>query len=92
MKIACVQFDIAWENPHANYGDVRSLLGAASLPPGSLALLPEMFSTGFSMNVMPLTMIQLAKPSRCWPTGRAGWGSISLAALSLAEPDGRGLE
>lgn len=51
MKIACVQYDIAWEEPYANYGIVRSMLGASALPPGSLAILPEMFSTGFSMNV-----------------------------------------
>ncbi len=51
MKIACVQYDIAWEDPYANYATVRSMLGASGLPPGSLAILPEMFSTGFSMNV-----------------------------------------
>ena len=51
MKVACVQFDISWENKLANYAKVVELLRGASLPPGSLALLPEMFSTGFSMNV-----------------------------------------
>src|SRR5258708_8808614 len=51
MKIACVQYDIIWEEPYANYAIVRTMLGASGLPPGSLAILPEMFSTGFSMNV-----------------------------------------
>ena len=51
MNVACVQFDIAWENKAANYARVRSLLDAAAIPPGSLVLLPEMFATGFSMDV-----------------------------------------
>ena len=51
MNIACVQFDIAWENKGANFQKVTTLLRAAALPPGSLVLLPEMFATGFSMQV-----------------------------------------
>jgi predicted amidohydrolase len=51
MNVACVQFDIAWENKSANYSKVMSLLGAANVPRGSLVLLPEMFACGFSMNV-----------------------------------------
>jgi omega-amidase len=51
MKIFCVQGDIVWENQTANYARVRQLLAAETLPAGALVLLPEMFSTGFSMNV-----------------------------------------
>jgi omega-amidase len=51
MKIACCQFDIAWEDKQTNHERVAELLRAAALPPGSLVLLPEMFATGFSMNV-----------------------------------------
>lgn len=51
MIAACCQFDIAWENKPANHNRVRSLLRSAALPPQSLVLLPEMFDTGFSMNV-----------------------------------------
>jgi predicted amidohydrolase len=51
MYIACCQFDIAWENKVANFEKVRDLVTAAKLPAGSLLLLPEMFATGFSMNV-----------------------------------------
>jgi predicted amidohydrolase len=51
MKVACVQFDIAWENKPANYAKVTQMLREAKLAAGSLVLLPEMFSTGFSMNV-----------------------------------------
>jgi omega-amidase len=51
MNIVGVQFDIAWENKPANYAKVRQLLAAAKVRRGSLVLLPEMFATGFSMNV-----------------------------------------
>ena len=51
MKIYCVQHDIAWENRRANFAKVESLLAAAKPEAGSLVLLPEMFASGFSMNV-----------------------------------------
>ncbi len=51
MNIACCQFDIAWEQKQTNHDRVAGMLRAAGLPAGSLVLLPEMFATGFSMNV-----------------------------------------
>jgi predicted amidohydrolase len=51
MKIYGVQLDIVWENKPANYERVKALLQAAAPEPGSMVLLPEMFATGFSMNV-----------------------------------------
>jgi predicted amidohydrolase len=51
MKLACCQFNIAWENKPANHNRVAGMLRAAALPGGSLVLLPEMFATGYSMNV-----------------------------------------
>lgn len=50
MRAHLVQFDIAWEDPPANFEQVRQLLDAADPAPGDLVLLPEMFDTGFSMN------------------------------------------
>lgn len=54
MKVACIQLDSLWENPKANCQKVQSLLRATPLPPGTLIVLPEMFATGFSMN-LPVT-------------------------------------
>ncbi|NJL73374.1 MAG: hypothetical protein HC888_18500 [Candidatus Competibacteraceae bacterium] len=51
MRIAAVQLDIQWEDKAANYKRVRRLLDDAPPAPGSLIVLPEMFATGFSMNV-----------------------------------------
>lgn len=51
MKIYGVQLNIVWENKRANFERVKALLHAASPEPGSIVLLPEMFATGFSMDV-----------------------------------------
>ena len=51
MNLAAVQLDIVWEDKPANFSRVRSLLADAPPPPGSLIVLPEMFATGFSMNL-----------------------------------------
>jgi omega-amidase len=51
MNVVAVQFDIAWENKPANFAKVRGLVKEAAPEKGSLVVLPEMFATGFSMNV-----------------------------------------
>jgi predicted amidohydrolase len=42
--------DIAWEDKAANFQKVSALLEAHPPPPNSLLVLPEMYSTGFTMN------------------------------------------
>jgi len=51
MNIVAVQFDIVWEDPAANWAKVRALLEGTRVDAGSLIVLPEMFDTGFSMDV-----------------------------------------
>lgn len=51
MRIACVQWNIQWQDKAANHARVRAMLEAARLSPGTLVVLPEMFATGFSMDV-----------------------------------------
>ena len=51
MHILGFQYDIAWQDKSANYVRVRSLVETAAPEPGSLLVLPEMFATGFSMDV-----------------------------------------
>ncbi len=51
MRVYAVQFDIAWEDKPTNFATVRRMLREGSPQPGSLVVLPEMFATGFSMNV-----------------------------------------
>ncbi|MGE5346223.1 MAG: nitrilase-related carbon-nitrogen hydrolase [Acidithiobacillales bacterium] len=50
MRAALVQMDIAWENPAASHARAAPLLKRAAEAGADLAILPEMFATGFSMN------------------------------------------
>ena len=50
MEVALLQLDIAWENVPANHRRAARLLEGAAAEGARLAVLPEMFSTGFSMD------------------------------------------
>ena len=49
MRVALVQMDLAWEDVAENHRRARARLQEAARRGASLALLPEMFCTGFSM-------------------------------------------
>jgi predicted amidohydrolase len=46
-----VQMDIVWEDPDANYALVDEMLSGVDVERGDLVVLPELFDTGFSLNV-----------------------------------------
>ncbi|RME95617.1 MAG: carbon-nitrogen family hydrolase [Verrucomicrobia bacterium] len=50
MRLYLCQPDIVWEDRRANLQKVRAMVESVRPAPGSLVVLPEMFSTGFSMN------------------------------------------
>lgn len=50
MKVALLQLDVAWEDVPANHARAARLLGEAASLGARLAILPEMFATGFSMD------------------------------------------
>jgi len=54
-NVFAVQLDIAWEDKAANFSKFRAALASSPPTPGSLVVLPEMFATGFSMNVAATT-------------------------------------
>lgn len=51
MQIIAAQLNMAWQDKAANHARVRELLAGAEIQSGALVILPEMFETGFSMNV-----------------------------------------
>ena len=51
MQIFCCQCDVAWERKTENLSRVESMIDSAAPPRESLVILPEMFATGFSMNL-----------------------------------------
>ena len=50
MKIAAIQHDIVWEDPAANFARLAPMIAAAADSGARLAVLTEMYSTGFSMH------------------------------------------
>ena len=51
LHIAAVQCDIYWENQEANLNHLEQLMRNLDNDPIDLVILPEMFNTGFTMNV-----------------------------------------
>lgn len=96
-----VQFDPVWEDRAANHVRVRELVAQAAPQAGSLVILPEMFSTGFSMNLAATAepeggttecfLQELAARYQCCVIGgvvtRDGIGKGMNQALAVA-PDG----
>jgi predicted amidohydrolase len=75
MHAHLIQLDIQWEDRHANFERVRRLLDAVRTNPADLILLPEMFDSGFSLNVEKTAdtagetaafLASLAKERRCF--------------------------
>jgi omega-amidase len=52
MNVFALQLDIAWEDKAANFAKVNALLDRTPPSPGALVVLPEMFASGFSMNLV----------------------------------------
>ncbi len=51
MKLFGLQYDIIWEDKAANFEKIENLISQhADLPKGALLVLPEMYSSGFSMH------------------------------------------
>jgi predicted amidohydrolase len=50
MKVALIQMEVSWEDPKANHVRAAKHLGHAAQAGSRLAILPEMFATGFSLS------------------------------------------
>jgi predicted amidohydrolase len=102
MKIHCVQLNIQWEDKLANFRRVETLLRATPPARDSMVLLPEMFATGFSMEVGVVRdrrdreterfLAGVAKEFGVWVTGglvTAPAGGRGNNVSVTVNPDGR---
>jgi predicted amidohydrolase len=90
VKVFCCQHDIAWEDKAATHARVRALLASGDLPGDSLLVLPEMFATGFSVDV-PRIAEGDARSSERFLAGLARERGIHVqGGVVNAAPDGRG--
>lgn len=71
MRVALIQMDLAWEDVAENHQRAARLLAKAKEGDAVLAVLPEMFSTGFSMNAARIAQPP-GGPSETFLRGEAG--------------------
>jgi predicted amidohydrolase len=76
MKVTVVQSALKWEDQDANLLHLSSLLDAAA-PGSGIVVLPEMFTTGFTMNPAPLAE-GMDGPTVRWMKERASAGGYAL--------------
>jgi predicted amidohydrolase len=74
MKVALVQMDVAWHKPGENLEKARALVAEAASRGANVAVLPEMFVTGFTMD----TEVAAEAPG----------GPSSLALKDIAREEG----
>ncbi|MFM7671888.1 MAG: amidohydrolase [Bacteroidota bacterium] len=87
LTISLLQTDLFWEEPERNRMHIDSQL--EQLPPGShITVLPEMFSTGFSMD--PATHAETMEGlTLSWMKRVAGERKTILTGSVMTEEDGR---
>ena len=84
LNICLLQTDLVWENKEANLSIFEKMIKALRIP-ADIILLPEMFSTGFSMNPGPLAE-SMEGPSLKWMLEKAGeTGSLIAGSLIIQE-------
>ena len=102
MKVAAIQHDIVWEDPTANFARLGGMIEVAADQGARLAVLTEMFSTGFSMDTEriaepvggPSTRFLVEHARRCgiWICGslpeRPDGQALPFNQLVLAGPTG----
>ena len=86
MKATIVQTDLKWEDKEANLAHISSLLSLAGSDTG-LAVLPEMFTTAFSMDPSRLAET-MEGPAVLWMKEKALSGGFALCgSLIIREGD-----
>ncbi|MCB9028785.1 MAG: amidohydrolase [Bacteroidales bacterium] len=86
MKATLVQCDLKWEDRDANLAHVSSLLDIIA-PDSGIVVLPEMFTTGFTMNPSPLAEDMDGHTVR-WMKERAAAGGYALCGSVIIGEEG----
>ncbi len=86
LNIALVQSNLAWENAEGNFAIFNQHL--EKIKEADLIVLPEMFSTGFSMNPAPLAESMQGKTMN-WLTQKAKEKNCVITGSFIAEEKGK---
>lgn len=87
MKVTLIQAGLKWEDKDANLAEISSLMGMAD-PETRLAVLPEMFTTAFSMNAAALAE-SMDGPSVKWMREKAAAGGFALCGSLIIREEER---
>lgn len=87
MRVAAVQYDIAWEDKPANHAAIERLLDEADIAEGTFILLPELGDTGFSFNLEAIVDERSLAFGRHLARQYASWVQVGHAERG---PDQRG--
>ncbi|MDP1587220.1 MAG: carbon-nitrogen family hydrolase [Prosthecobacter sp.] len=91
MKIHLVQIDSVWEDRPANHAKARKLIAEARPQHGSLIILPETFSTGFSMNLAVTAEPEDGLTEQFLREIAAEYQSCVIGGVVTQAADGRGM-
>ena len=87
MKATIVQCGLKWEDKSANLAHISCLLDAAA-PGSGVVVLPEMFTTGFTMNPEPLAE-GMDGPTVMWMKERSSAGGYAICGSVIIGDEGR---
>ncbi len=87
MKATIVQCGLKWEDKSANLAHLSYMLEGAA-PGSGIVVLPEMFTTGFTMNPEPLAE-GMDGPTVKWMKERSSAGGYALCGSLIIEEEGQ---
>lgn len=90
MQVIACQYDILWEDREGNFSKIRKLLEGKVIRPGALIVLPEMFSSGFSMDVERVAEASPSSSEAFMQELATKYQSWVIGGLVFRNEDGRG--
>jgi predicted amidohydrolase len=87
LSVTLIQSNLVWENKAANLAQFKAKIEQQTAP-GQLVILPEMFSTGFSMQPAQLAET-MEGPSVAWMQQMAAQQKIILTGSLIIEEQGQ---
>ena len=91
LHVHLIQIDSVWEDRNANHAKARRLVAEANPQPGSLIVLPETFSTGFSMNLPVTAEPEGGETEQLLRALAAQYQSCVIGGVVTQTADGRGM-
>lgn len=90
MQLVGVQVNTVWENKPVTHARVRRLLDQIEVREGALVVLPEMFATGFSLDVAKIDDEKDSESQSFLSGLAADLKAYVLGGVVISGPDGKG--